>query len=209
MGKTLSFSLAHLCIVLFVSVTVEYCFFFLSLFLQVLLWQCEGCGLRVGGWGERRATEAGSTSTGAQEEWPLRQTLIRQRDKTEYEWIRIAFSQVAVDNLIVPLTHWNGTEEIIHASSYINSTVVLGMQDENISLVISQRYQCLVYCRPSILSFIAKKTSPKTTPEMWEKSILSLFWMCCRGSCYHKLFPSSLLHVLQDTQSKLSDSGLL
>lgn len=86
-------------------------FFSLSLLhsLQVLLWQCEGCGLRVGGWGERRATETGSTSTGAQEEWPLRQTLVRQRDKTEHEWILIAFSQVAVDNVIVALTQWSGT----------------------------------------------------------------------------------------------------
>lgn len=37
-------------------------------------------GLRgEGSGGEGRATETGSTRTGAQEEWPLRQTLICQK----------------------------------------------------------------------------------------------------------------------------------
>lgn len=96
-------------------------FFFSS--LQVLLWQCEGCGLRVGGWGERRASETGSTSTGAQEEWPLRQTLIRQRAIAEYEWIHIALPQVTVDNLIVLLIEWSGTDDNCILSLKINSTI--------------------------------------------------------------------------------------
>lgn len=56
-------------------------------FLHVLLWQCEGCGLRVRVRGEQRASETGSTRTGAQEEWSLRQTLICERDKTEHDYL--------------------------------------------------------------------------------------------------------------------------
>lgn len=45
------------------------------------------------GWEEQRATETGNTSTGAQEEWPLRETLISERDKTEeYEWIMSVYA---------------------------------------------------------------------------------------------------------------------
>lgn len=69
-------SLLHGCFRWFVQLQPRTFFFvFFPLYKYVRLW---GCGLRVGGHGEWRVTESGSTITGAQEEWPLKQTMLRQ-----------------------------------------------------------------------------------------------------------------------------------
>ncbi len=100
---------------------IMFCFFFFSTSIIVTVWRMrfEGGGMRgaEGDWDRKYYT-------GAQEEWPLRQTLICQRDKTEYEWI--------LEWIIV----------LLFIIVYIMLKICL---DEQVN---SQQYHCFVHCKP-------------------------------------------------------------
>lgn len=182
MGKTL-FSLAHLCVAIFVSTTVELSFFFFFFFLYK--YYCDSAkdavwGWGVGGWGEWRATEAGSTSTGAQEEWPPRQTLIRQRDRAV--WMNTYYPQVTVDNLALKQWHWTQSPTFLFDTA---CSVWLTCKNNN-NIHLDEQVNCeQCLCLFFLNSGFHCKTAATTSPC----EILSLVWQCSRGSCCYYWFP--------------------
>lgn len=163
-----------------------------------------------GWWGEQRATETGSTSTGAQEEWPLRQTPILWSNITEYEWMLHAFSQVTAPTLLLSNSHTEISLRQSHSLPFkqfwprhwwftahnVPYEYCFHEQVDNVSamtwILLISKYMKII-----------KQAESERNHFFW--------WCSSEGSCYHESFSSRLHYVLQDVFTKIisTESDLL